>query len=99
MAVSVWQDGICLEIKVQPRSSRNKLVGNQQGIWKVKLTAPPVDGEANQALVSFLADIFGVSKQSVKILRGDTSKLKLVGIHGVSPGQAAEVLENLSGKK
>ncbi|NLB17606.1 MAG: YggU family protein [Syntrophomonadaceae bacterium] len=99
MSISVWQDGVCLEIKVQPRSSRNKLVGNQQGIWKVKLTAPPVDGEANQALVSFLADIFKVSKQSVQILRGETSKLKLVGIHGISPQQTAEILNKLADKK
>ena len=46
-------NGIRIEVKVQPRSSRNQIAGEQDGALKVKLTAPPVEGEANQALVDF----------------------------------------------
>lgn len=88
MSISKWDDGVRLEVKVQPRSSRNELLGFQQGVLKVKLTAPPVEGEANQALISFLAEVFGTSKRNVVILRGETSRLKLVGIHGISLTEA-----------
>ncbi|MGE5544077.1 MAG: DUF167 domain-containing protein [Bacillota bacterium] len=94
MSISKWDDGVRLEVKVQPRSSRNELLGFQQGVLKVKLTAPPVEGEANQALISFLAEVLGTSKRDVVILRGETSRLKLVGIHGISLAEA----ENRLGK-
>jgi len=88
LSISIWDDGVRLEVKVQPRSSRNELLGFQQGVLKVKLTAPPVEGEANQALISFLAQVLGTSKRNVVILRGETSRLKLVGIHGISLTEA-----------
>ncbi|MDD3023925.1 MAG: DUF167 domain-containing protein, partial [Syntrophomonadaceae bacterium] len=56
------------EVKVQPRSSRNQIVGEQDGALKIKLTAPPVDGEANQALIAFLSRFFGVAKKNVQIV-------------------------------
>ncbi|MGI6550301.1 MAG: DUF167 domain-containing protein [Syntrophomonadales bacterium] len=92
MSISEWDDGVRLEVKVQPRSSRNEVLGFQQGVLKVKLTAPPVEGEANQALISFLAETMGIAKRNVVILRGETSRLKLVGIHGVSLAQAESSL-------
>jgi len=91
--ITPWDDGVRMEVKVQPRSSRNELVGFQEGVLKVKLTAPPVEGEANQALISFLAEVLGTSKKNVVILRGDTSRLKLVGVHGISPAEAENKLK------
>ena len=50
--------GVRFEVKVQPRSSKNQVAGEQEGVLKIKLTAPPVDGEANQALIAYLSDCF-----------------------------------------
>ena len=51
-----------------------------EGEYKVKLTAPPVDGQANEALIELMADYFDVAKSSVKILSGKTAKIKLLEI-------------------
>ncbi|MEN6325060.1 MAG: DUF167 domain-containing protein [Syntrophomonas sp.] len=71
------------EVKVQPRSSRNQIIGEQEGALKIKLTAPPVDGEANQALVAFLSQVFGVAKRDVQIVKGESSRNKSVSINGL----------------
>ncbi|PIR76278.1 MAG: YggU family protein [Candidatus Magasanikbacteria bacterium CG10_big_fil_rev_8_21_14_0_10_42_10] len=71
-----------LTIKVLPRSSRNEIVGTlPDGTLKVKLTAPPVDGEANKKLIELLSKEFGVSKSNIKIVKGETNKIKLVEIN------------------
>lgn len=70
-----------LKIRVLPRSSRNKVVGEMSdGTLKVKLTAPPVDGRANEALVELLSDYLRISKKSIIIKSGLTSKNKMVEI-------------------
>ncbi len=93
MSISPWDDdGVRFEVSVQPRSSRNESLGFKKGVLKVKLTAPPVDGKANQALISFLAKILGTSKRNVVILRGETAKLKLVGIREISLNEAEKKL-------
>jgi len=70
-----------LNIKVLPRSSKNEVVGQMaDGILKVKLTAPPVDGAANEALIELLAEYFDTSKSKIKIVRGLTNKNKTVEI-------------------
>ncbi len=76
--------GVCLEVQVQPRSSRNQVVGEQDGRLKIKLTAPPVEGEANQALVNFLAQLLQIPKKNVKLLKGESSRHKLIEIIGVT---------------
>lgn len=70
-----------LTIQVSPRSSQNKIVGtNEAGILKIKLTAPPVDGAANKMLITLLSKEFEVAKSKIKILKGETSKMKIVEI-------------------
>ncbi|OGH83744.1 MAG: hypothetical protein A2261_04180 [Candidatus Magasanikbacteria bacterium RIFOXYA2_FULL_44_8] len=70
-----------IRIRVLPRSSRNEVVGEMaDGTLKVKLTAPPVDGKANDALVELLAKHFDTSKSKIKIVSGLTSKNKTVEI-------------------
>lgn len=81
-----------MEVKVQPRSSRNQICGEVNGCLKIKLTAPPVDGEANQALVNYLADILHISKTSISIVKGDTARQKIVEISGLDPGSLTERL-------
>lgn len=67
-------------IKVTPRSSQNEMVKISKGEYKAKLTAPPVNGQANKALIKLLADYFGVSKSSITIVGGKTAKTKIVDI-------------------
>jgi uncharacterized protein (TIGR00251 family) len=68
-------------VKVSPRSSRNEVTRIGEGEYKVKLTAPPVDGEANSMLIKILAEHFGVSKSSLQIIGGKSAKTKLVEIN------------------
>jgi len=79
------QDGaVTFEVRVAPRASRNRVVGIQDGALKVALTAPPVDGAANEALKKLLAKALGVAKSDVEILRGDRARIKVLRVHGVS---------------
>ena len=78
------QDGaVTFEVRVAPRASRNRVIGIQDGALKVALTAPPVDGAANEALRKLLAKALGVAKSEVEILRGDRARIKLLRVQGV----------------
>ena len=80
---SKTRDGIIIEVKVDPRSSKKGIVGVMDNILKVKLTAPPVGGAANEQLIELLAEKYGVRKSDITILRGETSRRKTVKITGV----------------
>lgn len=82
---------VTLEILVQPRASRSRVVGEHGGRLKVQLAAPPVDGEANAALVDLLASVLAVRKNDVEILRGDTGRRKTVRVAGVTPEQVVRL--------
>lgn len=70
-----------LKIKVIPRSSKNEVVGLMaDGTLKIKLTAAPVEGKANAALIKLLSDHFRVPKKDITIVQGEQSKLKLIEI-------------------
>jgi uncharacterized protein (TIGR00251 family) len=84
--------GVVLEVLVQPRASRTRAVGEHDGRLKIQLAAPPVDGEANAALVEFLADALGVRKADVVIARGETGRRKSVRVAGVSAADAVRRL-------
>jgi uncharacterized protein (TIGR00251 family) len=75
-------DGITLDIRLSPGSASSAIVGLQNGQLKVKVTARAIEGKANQALCEFLADYFRVSKSSVIIVRGETSRSKTVFVQG-----------------
>lgn len=83
---------ILIEILVQPRASRTRVVGVHDGRLKVQLAAPPVEGEANTALVEFLSRALKVRKSDVAILRGETGRRKTVRVNGVAPAAAEEAL-------
>lgn len=84
--------GVALEVLVQPRASRTRVVGEHDGRLKIQLAAPPVDGEANQALVDFLAGALAVRKADVTIARGEAGRRKTVRVAGVAAAQAARAL-------
>ncbi|MGI5920696.1 MAG: DUF167 domain-containing protein [Syntrophomonadaceae bacterium] len=79
--------GVRIEVKVQPRSSRNLIAGEQDGVLKIKLTAPPVDGEANEALIVYLSGLLGVPKRDISLIKGETSRNKLIEISGINKEQ------------
>jgi len=74
---------ITFEVRVAPRASRDRVIGVHDGVLKVALTAPPVDGVANEALRKLLAKKLGVSKSDVQILRGDRARAKLISVRGI----------------
>ena len=84
--------GICLAVKLQPRAARNEIGPPMGGEIKIKVTAPPVDGAANEALIRFLAETLGCPRSAVQIVRGQTSRHKTVAVAGVA---AAEALARL----
>lgn len=69
-----------LHIHVQPRASRNAIVGWHGNALKVALTAPPVDGAANAALIAFIAEFLGLKKSQVTLVRGETSRQKTLRV-------------------
>lgn len=87
-----------LAVRVVPNAGRTGCVGLMaDGLsWKIKLAAPAVDGKANAALIEYLAEAIDVSKSSLEIVRGATSRQKLLRIRGVTPALLAEKLGALS---
>lgn len=81
-----------LLVLVQPRASRTKVVGEHDGRLKIALSAPPVDGEANAALIDFLAGALRVKKAQVALVEGDTSRRKRVRVDGVAEAVARDAL-------
>ena len=76
--------GTSFWVKVQPRARKNAITGTVGDALKIALTAPPVEGKANQALIEFLAGVFEIPRSSITIASGETSRLKTVRITGVS---------------
>ncbi len=88
-------EGVVFRVYVQPRASRNEVVGPHNGALKVKLTAPPVDGAANKMCIAFLAKALGVPKSAVKIIAGQTSRSKTVLVRGEANHDLRKAIEML----
>ena len=84
-------------VKVQPRASRDQVVGYREGVLQLRVTAPPDKGRANAAVVSMLAQALGVAKSRVSIVRGQTSRNKVVTVESLSPEEVRGILEAGSG--
>jgi len=84
--------GAVLELLVQPRASRTRVAGEHDGRLKIQLAAPPVEGEANAALLAFLAGALGVKRADVALLAGETGRRKRVRVAGVTAAGAAAAL-------
>jgi len=85
-------DELLLEVHVVPRASRTKVLGVHDGRLKVALEAPPVDGEANAALIAFFAKLLKQPKRNVTLVRGDTSRHKQLALRGVSEPELRALL-------
>ena len=73
-----------INVRVQPRASRNRVNGYRDGVLRVSVTAPPQDGRANAALLELLADVLGIAKSRLSIVRGHSSRDKVVAVDGLS---------------
>ncbi len=85
--------GTVVSLHVQPRSSRNQIVGLHGDCLKVKLTSSPVDGAANKCCREYLAKLFKLSKSEVELVSGDKARQKRILLHGLDPQTVAAVLE------
>jgi uncharacterized protein (TIGR00251 family) len=92
--VSESAKGVSFSIKVHPRARKNAITGVMGDALKLALTAPPVEGKANQAVIEFFADLFQIPRSSVTIASGETSRNKVVRISGIS---RAAVEQRLNG--
>lgn len=85
--------GVEISVRAQPRASRTEVAGPYgERAVRVRVAAPPVDGAANDELVAFLADLFGVPGRAVEIVRGHGSRSKTVRVLGVDPTRARKAL-------
>lgn len=76
-------DGVLLSIRLQPRASRNQIGPPAGDHLRIKVTAPPVDSAANEALIRLLAEHFDVSRSQIELVRGHAARNKVVKIYGI----------------
>lgn len=91
------EDGIILPVRIQPRASKDEIVGEYNGALKIKLTSPPVEGEANRCCIEFLSKRLKIAKSHLEIIKGEKSKDKLIKIIGLGKADVVEILQDLLG--
>ena len=91
VAVTAARGGVRFSVRVQPRASADEIVGTYGAALKVRLKAPPVDGAANDALLTFLAGTLGVGARSIRIISGGSSRSKVVEVDGIGPERIIEL--------
>ena len=79
-------------MRLQPRASSSRITGEKDGVIQIRVTAPPVDGEANAALEKLVAKKLGIAKSKVKVVKGETSREKLLEIDGLGEADARRML-------
>jgi len=84
IAVRETAAGVTFQVKVQPRARRNAVVGQMGDALKVTLTAPPVEGRANEACIEFLAELLQMPRSSITIVSGQGSRNKVIRVAGIS---------------
>ena len=83
-------------LRVQPGASKNRVVGKTERGWKIALTAPPVDGRANQACLLLLSKLLRLPRTSIRIVHGEAGRQKLVEVNGLSLPEVEERLREAS---
>ena len=77
--ITKTERGLRLPLFIQPKASKNEIIGPHNGALKIKITAPPVDGKANTALIEFLSDVLDIPKRRIEILKGEIQQRKAKG--------------------
>ena len=85
---------VTFSVRVQPRASKNEVVGAWGGALKIRLQAPAMENRANEALIEFLADILKTPKSAVRILGGEHSRTKRIEIRGVTKQQILALVQH-----
>lgn len=83
---------ISLTLHIQPGAKKTEFAGLHGDALKIRLSAPPVDGKANEALIRFIADTLGLAKSAVSLKSGQTSRRKVVEVQGASVASVAGLL-------
>jgi uncharacterized protein (TIGR00251 family) len=86
--IEATPSGVRIRLRVQPRAARTEVVGEHGDALRVRLTAAPVEGAANEALVRFLAKRLGVARSMVHLVAGQTARIKVVKVEGISAQEA-----------
>ncbi len=84
--------GATFSVKVHPRAKKNAITGEVGDAIKVALTAPPVEGKANDACIKFLAEVLDVPRSSVTIAAGETGRQKVIRVQGRTAAQVEQLL-------
>ena len=74
------KDDAKLSVRITPGAKRNAVIALREGVWHIKIAAPPVEGKANEELVAFLSKILDIRKNSLSVLKGHTSRTKLISV-------------------
>ena len=82
-----------IKIRVQPKSSRNQVDGFQDGALRVRVTAAPTEGQANAAVIAIIAKTLGVSKSRLEIIRGYSSRDKVVSVDTLTEQEVQRKIE------
>ena len=83
---------VIFSVRVQPRASKDEIVGEMNAALKIRLRAPAVEDRANEALIEFLAQTLNTSKAAVRILSGERSRTKRIEVRGVTADQLHQLL-------
>ena len=89
--------GARIEVRVQPRASRNTISGMQAGVLRIRVTAPPVNGQANAAAIALLAQALDVPKSAIRLVKGASSREKTLAIQSLSQEELNQRLNLLGG--
>jgi len=90
--MSIPENKARISVQVYPSAVRNEIVGLTNGVLRVKLSAPPVKGKANRELLAFLSQLLGISKDRIGIIKGQTTRNKIIAIDGMTKEAAIKLL-------
>lgn len=91
LALTQRAGSVRFSVRVQPRAASTEVRGVRNGALHVRLQAPPVDGAANAALVNLLAESLGIPRRAVRVVAGESARLKVVDVAGVTPADIARL--------
>ena len=94
--IEIKENGILLRIKISPNASKNQIIKDGE-ILKLKITAQPIEGKANKAVIEYLSKLLKVPKTSIDIVKGDTSKEKTIFISVSDETKKEEIKSKLNG--
>jgi uncharacterized protein len=79
---------LIISFRIQPGAPRNEVTGCTDEGWRIRITAPPVEGKANRKLIEYLSEIFDIPRSNITIIRGVAGKNKMVALTGLTRGEA-----------